>query len=114
MAAIFFTITGTDYRYGKEFFEKDMVVRLKKEPDNEFDKEAIMTELPGLGLAGYVANSPRTVEGNSYSAGRLYDKIGDIAYGRVMYVLPKGVLCRLENDLTDPGADWEEEEVSNG
>ena len=114
MAAIYFTITGTDHYFGQEFFEKDMVVRLKKESDNEFDKEAIMAELPGLGLVGYVANSPRTVEGNSYSAGRLYDKIGDIAYGRVMYVLPKGVLCKLETDLTDPGADWEEEEVSNG
>lgn len=106
MAAIYFTITGTSYRHGQEFFEKDMIVGLVKEPDNEFDKEAVRVELPGLGHVGYVANSPRTVLGESYSAGRLYDKIGDRALGTVMYVLPKGVLCRLQADLTDPGEEW--------
>ena len=34
--------------------------------------------------------------GESYSAGRLYDKIGDTAKGTVLYVLPKGVLCMLK------------------
>ena len=106
--AMYFTITGTNYRYGQEFFEKDMIVRLTKEPDNEFDQEAIKVELPGLGVVGYVANSPRTVEGNSFSAGRLYDKVPDVTYGRVMYVLPKGVLCKVEDELIDPGADWKE------
>lgn len=50
----------------------------------------------GLGQIGYVANSPRTVQGESYSAGRLYDKIGETAEGTVMYVLPKGVLAYVE------------------
>ena len=45
---------------------------LKKEKDNEYDKEAISVNLPGLGKIGYVANSPYTVLGESYSAGRLY------------------------------------------
>ena len=51
--------------------------------------------MPGIGLIGYVANSPYTVLGESMSAGRLYDKIGDTAMGTVLYVLPKGVLCVL-------------------
>ena len=96
MNKIFFTITGTCYRYGQEFIEPGMVVRLVKEPDNEFDKEAIKVEMEGLGQIGYVANSPRTVLGESYSAGRLYDKIGDAVEGKVMYVLPKGVLGYVE------------------
>jgi hypothetical protein len=56
--------------------------------------------MPGIGLIGYVANSPYTVLGESYSAGRLYDKIGDTAKGKVLYVLPNGILCELkvEND----------------
>ena len=29
------------------------------------------------------------------SAGRLYDRIGEIAEGEVLYVLPKGILCTL-------------------
>ena len=38
-----------------------------------YDKEAISVNLAGLGKIGYVANSPYTVLGESYSAGRLYD-----------------------------------------
>nr|WP_330368699.1 hypothetical protein [Lachnoanaerobaculum sp. MSX33] len=74
-----------------------MKVKLIKETDNEYDKEAIKVELPGLGTIGYVANSPYTVVGESYSAGRLYDKIGESAKGRILYVMPKGILCELIN-----------------
>lgn len=93
MDKIFFTLTGTNHYYGQEFLEREMKVRLVKEPDNEYDKEAIKVELEGLGHIGYVANSPYTVLGESYSAGRLYDKIGDTAEGTILYVLPNGVLC---------------------
>ena len=95
MAEIYFTIAGTNHHFGQEFIEPKMEVKLVKEPDNEVDKEAIKVELPGLGLIGYVANSPYTVLGESFSAGRLYDKIGDTARGTVLYKLPKGVLCVL-------------------
>jgi hypothetical protein len=96
MGKIYFTVAGTKHHYGQEFFEPKQEVKLTKEPDNEFDKEAIKVEMEGLGLIGYVANSPHTVQGESYSAGRLYDKIGDSAEGKVMYVLPKGVLAYVE------------------
>ena len=62
------------------------------------DSEAIKVEMPGIGQIGYVANSPYTVIGESYSAGRIYDKIDDEAYGTVLYVLPRGVLCKLKTD----------------
>ena len=80
MKKIYFTITGTSYRFGQEFMEPGMTVKLVKEPDNEFDKD-------------------RTVQGESYSAGRLYDKIGDTVEGKIMYVLPKGVLAYVEVEL---------------
>ena len=35
----------------------------------------LIMKMDGLGLIGYVANSPYTVLGESMSAGRLYDKI---------------------------------------
>ena len=95
---IWFTITGTGYHYGQDFLEKGMKVRLKKEPDNEYDREAIKVMMKGLGHIGYVANSPKTVVGESWSAGRLYDKIGDKAKGRVFMIMDKGVLCRLETE----------------
>ena len=72
-----------------------MEVKLVKEPDNEFDKEAIKVEMEGLSKIGYVANSTYTVLGDSVSAGRLYDKIGEVAYGAVKYVLPQGVVCEI-------------------
>ncbi|WP_461810588.1 HIRAN domain-containing protein [Faecalimonas sp.] len=95
MSAIYFTLTGTQYYYSKEFLEPGMHVILEKEPDNEYDKEAIQVRLEGLGCIGYVANSLHTVVGESYSAGRLYDRIGDKAFGKVLYVMPTGVLCKL-------------------
>ncbi|MBQ3029915.1 MAG: HIRAN domain-containing protein [Agathobacter sp.] len=98
MTKIYFTIAGTSHHYGTEFLEPNMEVALVKEPDNEYDKEAIKVEMPGLGLIGYVANSHFTVLGESMSAGRIYDKISDTARGRVMYVVPQGVLCELVDE----------------
>lgn len=92
---IYFTLTGTNHRYGSDFMKKGMKVKLTKEPDNDYDKEAIKVEMEGLGLVGYVANSSYTVLGDSYSAGRLYDKIGKKAKGKIMLVTDKGVICRL-------------------
>lgn len=104
---LYFTITGTYYRYGQEIFEPGMLVHLVKEPDNHIDKEAISVTVEGLGQVGYVANSPYTVQGESYSAGRLYDKIGDEVEGVVKYVLPKGVLCQVV-DENDPDGSTEQ------
>lgn len=92
---IYFTITGMNHYYGMDFMEKDMKVKLIKEPDNEFDKEAIRVEYEGLGKIGYVANSSYTVLGESMSAGRLYDKIGKKAKGRVKLILSNGVVCLI-------------------
>ena len=95
---IWFTIAGTSHYLGDEFLEKGMKVRLEKEPDNKVDKEAIKVMMKGLGHIGYVANSPYTVVGESWSAGRLYDRIGDTAKGRVFLVTEKGVLCWLDTE----------------
>ena len=97
----YITLTGTKYYFGKEFLEPKITVTLKKDPDNEHDSEAIRVELPGLGQIGHVADSPCTVIGESISAGRLYDKIGDTAEAEILYVLPVGVLCVVaEESLT--------------
>ena len=58
MAKTYFTLTGTKHYYGRDFLEKGMQVKLIKEPDNDYDREAIRVELSGLGKIGYVANSP--------------------------------------------------------
>lgn len=102
MNKTYFTITGTHHYFGNEFIEPDMKVKLVKEPDNEYDKEAIKVEMEGLGKIGYVANSTYSVLGDSMSAGRIYDRIADVAYGVVKYVLPQGILCELaEKELSE-------------
>lgn len=95
--AVYFTITGLVQRLpDTEFIKPGMIVTLEKEPDNEWDKEAIKVLMPGLGHIGYVANSVRTVMGDSYSAGRLYDKIGDTATAKVLYNMDTAVICEME------------------
>lgn len=95
MKPIYFTITGTKHYFGSDFLKPGMKVKLQKDTQNEFDNEAIAIKMDGLGKIGYVANSSYTVLGESYSAGRLYDKINKKATGTVLYVLDNGVLCRL-------------------
>ena len=56
----------------------------------------IIVKVEGIGKIGYVANSPYTVIGESMSAGRLYDKIGDEAEGEVVFVTTQGVLCKVK------------------
>ena len=98
MSSIYFTMTGMNYYYGSDFLKKGMKVKLVKEPDNKYDKEAIRVEMKGLGKIGYVANSPHTVLGASESANRMYDKMKKKAKGSVLLITPKGVLCELKGD----------------
>ena len=110
MKEMYFTITGCNHYYGNEFMEKGMKVKLVKEPDNEYDKEAIQVKIKALGKCGYVANSPYTVKGESMSAGRLYDKLGKKAKGRIVFVIGNGAICKI----TDSGLDVEDEFEMSG
>ena len=56
MKKIYFTLTGTKHYFGSDFLEPGMKVKLVKEPDNEYDQEAIKVLLKGVGKIGYVAN----------------------------------------------------------
>ena len=99
MKKVFVTVSGTDFFCGNEFFQPGMEipVTLKKEPDNEYDKEAILVWTEGLGDIGYVANNWKTVVGDCFSAGRLYDKVGDTAEGVVRYVVPHGLVVEVDS-----------------
>ena len=92
MDSVFVTITGIDHYLGKKPFRVDRLVKLVKEPDNEYDSEAIRAELPFIDTVGYVANSTNTVYDGTYSAGRLYDKFEEHAYAQVMFVTHSSVI----------------------
>ena len=97
MNEMYFTIAGCSHYFGNNFMKKGMKVKLVKEPDNKYDKEAIQVKVKGLGIVGYVANSSFTVRGESMSAGRLYDKIGDKAKGKVVFVVDGGAVCKVSD-----------------
>ncbi len=108
MSKVYFTVTGTSHYFGNKFFEPGMNLQLVKEPDNKYDKEAIAVKAEGLGIVGYVANSPFTVKGESMSAGRIYDRIGESVEGKVLYKLPDAVLGVIE--ITENAVDTDDEE----
>lgn len=95
MSKIFITIAGMNYRYGTDILEKGDIVKLVKDPDNDYDKEAIKVKAEGLGTVGYVANSTKTVKGECMSAGRVYDRIGRKAHAKVVCVTPFGAICQI-------------------
>ena len=98
MNKIYFTIAGMNYYYGTDIVKKGTRVNLVKEPDNKYDREAILVEIPGLGAIGHVANSVNTVLGESYSAGRLYDRFKKKAKGKVVAVSERGVVCEFKKE----------------
>ncbi len=115
----FVTITGLNHYYGKKPFEIGRIIKLIKEPDNEYDKEAILAFLPFIDKIGYVANSTNTVYDGTISAGRLYDKIDDYAYGKVMFVTHSSAIVLVldkedveeEDDETEDATEVSKKEV---
>jgi hypothetical protein len=58
-------------------------VRLVKQPDNQFDNEAIQIEING-GVDGYVSAHYRSRKPGTVSAGRLYDRMAESIEGTVV------------------------------
>lgn len=99
MNTFFVTLVGLNNYYGMKPFEIGRTIKLVKEKDNEYDHEAIKATLPYVGTIGYVANSVHTMYRGTYSAGRLYDKMGDFAYAKVMFVTHSSVIAVVSDEI---------------
>ena len=86
MNNVFITITGQNHYLGLKPYKVGRIVKLVKDIDNSYDEDAIRVELPYIDTIGYVANSVNTVFAGTFSAGKLYDKIGDYAYAKIMFI----------------------------
>ena len=95
MKNIFVTITGQNHYLGMKPYKVGRIVKLVKDKDNEYDEDAIAVKLPYIDEIGYVANSTHTVFQGTYSASRLYDKIGDTALAEVMIITHSSVIARV-------------------
>lgn len=107
----FITITGAKHYYGLQPFKINRIVKLVKEPDNDYDPEAVRVELPYIDTIGYVANSVNTVFDGTVSAGRLYDRIDDYAYAQILFVTHSSAIAvvipkeEIEKDNSTPNPD---------
>ena len=82
-----FTITGKDH-YLNVNLTPGMPLKLVREPDNEFDSDAIAV-YAGNEKAGYVANSDYTKFKLTSSASELCNRIGDSADGKYLMYLDR-------------------------
>ena len=92
---LYTTIVGLKNYEGSKVFKIGSIVKLIKEPDNEYDLEAIACEIKYIGKTGYIANSVSTVTKGTMSAGRIYDKINDISFCEVKFVSNDSVVAKV-------------------
>jgi len=69
------------------------MLTLVKEHDN-YDAEAIAVKLDDKNI-GYVANSTNTVVKGTMSAGRVYDKINDIAQAEIIFIDINKIIAKI-------------------
>ncbi|WP_323735953.1 HIRAN domain-containing protein [Methanosphaera sp. ISO3-F5] len=92
---LYFTINAVNMFHGIKPYKIGSIIKLVKEPENDYDMEAIRIELRYAGKSGYVANSVKTVAKGTYSAGRLYDKILDEDYGKVIFIIQDTIIAKI-------------------
>lgn len=72
-----------------------MKVRLVKEQDNEYDREAIQVKIKGIGKIGYVANSPFTIKGESMGLAGCMTKLEIKRREKLCLLLTVGLCAEL-------------------
>ena len=75
--SIYITINHLDDFQSVPFLKPGDHLVLRKDRNNIYDDEAIVVYKESKAKVGYVANSVHSVARGTYSAGRLYDRIGD-------------------------------------
>lgn len=106
---VYVAIAGTSYYYGTEILQPGQLVHLEKEPDNDYDHEAIKVVVTPIGKVGYVANSPQSVPRGCHSAGRIYDTFEENTRGIVRFVLKEMAIVELTPHLHDVYMVYEKE-----
>ena len=92
---LYTTIVGLNNYEGNKVFKVGSIVKLLKEPDNDYDLEAIACEVKYIGKTGYIANSVKTVIKGTMSGGRIYDKIDKISFCEVKFISQNSVIAKI-------------------
>ena len=92
---MYITVIAFENLYGAKPLKLNGIVKLVKEPTNQYDTEAIACEMRHFGKIGYVANSTRTVVIGCMSAGRVYDKITDVYFARIQFITGQTAIAKI-------------------
>ncbi|MCR5027341.1 MAG: HIRAN domain-containing protein [Methanobrevibacter sp.] len=90
-----FTLTGTNFYENSKKLRSGIPLKLVKEPDNEFDNDAIAVYL-GDEKVGYVANKEYTKYELTSSASELQDKIPNVIQGEYLFHLNRYSAIQFE------------------
>jgi hypothetical protein len=105
------TIMAFNNLHGSKPLKLGGIVKLVKEPENQYDQEAIACEMRHYGKIGYVANSTSTVAKGTMSAGRAYDKISDEYIAKIQFIIGTNAIAKvldgdeLIREIKDPESD---------
>lgn len=104
--ANFITITGAHHYFGSNVFRVGSYVKLVKEAENHFDKDAVRVEVPILGKIGYVANTMATKFSGTHSASIISKRIGDESTAKIRLIADDGIIAEIvsEDAVTAPDA----------
>ena len=108
---MYITIISFEDMHGTKPLKLNGIVKLVKEPSNQYDTEAIACEMRHFGKIGYVANSTQTVVIGSMSAGRLYDKIADVYFAKIQFITGRTAIAKVLssdeyiNEVENPESD---------
>ena len=91
----YISIVGCFRYFGMGIFEIGQVLKLKKDPENKYDSEAISVYMRNFGKIGYVANSIKTVPRGCKSAGRIYDTFKNATYAKVKFIMDDSVIAEI-------------------
>lgn len=92
---MYVTVIAFENMHGSKPLKLNGIVKLVKEPSNQYDTEAIACEMRHFGKIGYVANSTQTVVIGSMSAGRLYDKIADVYFAKIQFITGRTAIAKV-------------------
>ena len=112
---LYTTVVGLKNFEGNKVFKIGSIIKLVKEPENDYDTEAIACEIKYIGKVGYIANSTKTVLKGTMSAGRIYDKITDISFAEVKFIDEESVIAKIlnEDEIEAIKQDYENDDFYN-
>jgi len=91
----FITLTGIKAETKRQAIKIGKTMMLKKEFNSLSESEAIGAYMPIFGKIGKVANMHEHIIEGTHSASRIYDFVGDVFYGKVMFALGDKVILKL-------------------